>query len=143
MMMNLPVATILLLAVWDSVSALTTQKIAGSRLSSSELFARKALITGNWKLNPETKEEAIALATGIADAVTSSSPADVAIFVPFPFLDTVQRIVGDKLVVGAEVSFISRSISLSKRRIVLVLEACAESHHGMRFLILYLPSIRR
>jgi hypothetical protein len=65
---------------------------------------RTPFITGNWKLNPSTKQEAVDLATGIANAVGPSSPGDVALFVPFPFLETVQKCVGDKLLVGAEVS---------------------------------------
>lgn len=64
---------------------------------------RKPFITGNWKMNPKTKQEAIELAAGIASAVTSDSPGDVAIFVPYPFIDAVQRTVGDRLLVGAEV----------------------------------------
>lgn len=68
------------------------------------LFARKAFITGNWKLNPSTKAEAITLATGIADAVTADSPGDVALFVPYPFLESVQAAVGGKIIIGAEVS---------------------------------------
>ena len=75
------------------------------RPSSTELYsARRPFITGNWKMNPRTKQEAIELATGVADAVTEESPGDVAIFVPYPFIECVQKCVGDKLVVGAEVS---------------------------------------
>ena len=55
-------------------------------------------------VNPQTKDEAIELATGIMESVTSDSPGDVGLFVPFPFIDTVQKIAGDKFVVGAEVS---------------------------------------
>jgi hypothetical protein len=44
------------------------------------------------------------LASKIARFVTPSSPAEVALFVPYPFLECVQRVVGDRLVVGAEVS---------------------------------------
>lgn len=68
-------------------------------------MARKPFISGNWKLNPQTKDEAMALASGIADAVTSDSPdADVALFVPYVYIDAVKGSVGDKLHVGAEVS---------------------------------------
>ncbi len=74
----------------------------GSRVAT-RLQARKAFITGNWKLNPQTKAEAVDLARGIAAAITDDSPADVGLFVPFPFLQTVKEIVGDKLIVGAEV----------------------------------------
>jgi uncharacterized protein (UPF0264 family) len=56
-------------------------------------------------VNPQTKQEAIELAKGIAASITSKSPADVALFVPFPFIETVKDVVGDKLVVGAEVSY--------------------------------------
>ena len=54
-------------------------------------------------MNPQTKKEAIELATGIKEAVLDSSPGDVGLFVPFPFIETVQEIAGDKFVVGAEV----------------------------------------
>lgn len=75
-------------------------------MGSTELFARKAFITGNWKLNPQTKAEAVDLARGIAASITEKSPCDVGLFVPFPFIGTVQEIVGDKLVVGAEVRLV-------------------------------------
>jgi Triosephosphate isomerase len=82
----------------------------GSRLVStslSQLHAeRKPFITGNWKMNPKTKQEAIELASGIAAAVTNDSPGDVALFVPYPFIECVQNVVGDKLLVGAEVSIV-------------------------------------
>ena len=76
---------------------------ASTRLGETELFERKAFITGNWKLNPQTKSEAVDLAKGIASAITDDSPCDVGLFVPFPFIETVKDIVGDKLIVGAEV----------------------------------------
>jgi triosephosphate isomerase (TIM) len=96
-----------------AIQALVTLRpsILASKVSSSSplrLFAstdRKPFITGNWKMNPKTKQEAIELASGIADAVTRESPGDVAIFVPYPFIECVQKAVGEKLLVGAEVSF--------------------------------------
>ena len=54
-------------------------------------------------VNPQTKDEAVELATGIMEAVSDKSPGDVGLFVPFPFIETVQDIAGDKFVVGAEV----------------------------------------
>ena len=72
--------------------------------SSTALYLRKPFISGNWKLNPQTKQEAVELATGIAAAVTPNSPGDVALFVPYPFIESVQAVAGDKLIVGAEVS---------------------------------------
>mmetsp|Transcript_282 Transcript_282/g.724 ORF Transcript_282/g.724 Transcript_282/m.724 type:complete len:296 (+) Transcript_282:145-1032(+) len=70
--------------------------------TSTELAARKPFMTGNWKLNPQTKAEAVDLARGIVDSIGEDSPSDVGLFVPFPFLETVQNIAGDKLIVGAE-----------------------------------------
>lgn len=69
--------------------------------SRTELKLRKPFITGNWKLNPATKDEAISLSTKIAESIADDSP-DVALFVPFPFIDIVQQTVGDKLSVGAQ-----------------------------------------
>ena len=42
------------------------------------------------------------MARNIADSITADSPSDVALFVPLVFLETVKDIVGDKLIVGAE-----------------------------------------
>lgn len=70
---------------------------------NTRLYERKPYITGNWKLNPSTRDEAVDLAKGIADSVTSDSPCDVALFVPFPFIEAAQQAAGDKLSVGAEV----------------------------------------
>lgn len=75
---------------------------ATDRSASTQLFERKPFITGNWKLNPSTKQEAITLAQEIVNSVTDESPADVGLFVPFPFIETVQTICGDKITVGAE-----------------------------------------
>lgn len=84
-----------------SASAYVTEN-GGGRLRT-DLYGRKPFITGNWKLNPQTKQEAIALANGVSNAVSPYSPADVAIFVPFPFIEAVQACVGNKCIVGAEV----------------------------------------
>ena len=92
----------LLLTLPGSISAFAAS-FPCARVSSTQLEARKTFITGNWKLNPSTKQEALELATGIADAVNPDSPCDVALFVPFPFIEPVQKVVGDKLKVGAEV----------------------------------------
>lgn len=91
-----------------------------SESSSTQLYVsplRKPFITGNWKLNPQTKQEAQELAAGIATAITPSSPnADVALFVPFPFIETVQAAVGDKIAVGAEVSIVGEEGRMSSWR---------------------------
>jgi hypothetical protein len=75
-----------------------------SRPSFALDASRKPFISGNWKLNPQTKDEAVALAKGIADSVTSSSPdADVALFVPFVFIEAAAQAAGGKIKIGAEV----------------------------------------
>jgi Triosephosphate isomerase len=85
----------------------STVATAGAIGSSTQLFGkRKPFITGNWKLNPATKAEAISLAQDIAASVQADSPGDVGLFVPFPFIETVMKICGDKVTVGAEVSFV-------------------------------------
>lgn len=100
--MKLVSACTLLLLALESSSGFIAKNDNVRLFTSTELFARKAFITGNWKLNPQTKAEAVDLARGIAASITEDSPCDVGLFVPFPFIGTVQEIVGDKLVVGAE-----------------------------------------
>ena len=95
------IAALFLLSLAGSTSAFGLSKIAVR--SETRLYERRPFITGNWKLNPSTRDEAIALAKGIADAVTPDSPCEVALFVPYPFIECVQETVGDKLAVGAEV----------------------------------------
>mmetsp|Transcript_299 Transcript_299/g.839 ORF Transcript_299/g.839 Transcript_299/m.839 type:complete len:294 (-) Transcript_299:174-1055(-) len=99
------VSTVSLLAATVGVtSAFTPGHSFGGigRPSETALFERKPFITGNWKLNPSTRDEAVELATGIANAVNPDSPGDVALFVPFPFIECVQKAVDGKLSVGAE-----------------------------------------
>lgn len=93
----------LLLFSLGAANGFVSQQSASPRMGATQLFERKAFITGNWKLNPQTKAEAVDLARGIAAAITSDSPCDIALFVPYPFIETVMDIVGDKLIVGAEV----------------------------------------
>jgi triosephosphate isomerase len=102
---------LLTLSLSLSVDAFVAQKSAShgvgykaSSISTTELFERKAFITGNWKLNPQTKAEAVDLARGIVASIPDNAPCDVGLFVPVPFIETVQAIVGNKLIVGAEVS---------------------------------------
>jgi triosephosphate isomerase (TIM) len=105
-------ARLFLLSVSSAATAFVSQKSGPPRFgtftindgSSTQLFDRKPFITGNWKLNPQTKAEAVDLARAIAASIPDDSPCDVGLFVPFPFLESVQNVVGDKLIVGAEVS---------------------------------------
>jgi len=71
--------------------------------SSTELYGRTPFISGNWKLNPQTKDEALTLASEIAASITEDSPdADVALFVPYVFIESAMGVVDGKLSVGAE-----------------------------------------
>mmetsp|Transcript_24181 Transcript_24181/g.35338 ORF Transcript_24181/g.35338 Transcript_24181/m.35338 type:complete len:294 (-) Transcript_24181:356-1237(-) len=95
-------SSVLLCTAFGTASAFSISSTNNARSGSTSLFARKPFITGNWKLNPGTKAEAIELASGIAASVTPDSPCDVALFVPFPFIESAQNAVGEKLTVGAE-----------------------------------------
>jgi triosephosphate isomerase (TIM) len=97
-------ATPLVAALVSSTAAAFTASPSFVRVGTA-LDARKPFISGNWKLNPQTKQEAIDLAKGIAGAVTDESPdADIALFVPYVFLETAMEAVGGKVEIGAEVS---------------------------------------
>lgn len=102
---TMKISALSVLALATNASAFVSNTVS-SRFES-RLFERRPYITGNWKLNPSTRDEAVALAKGIADSVTPDSPCDVALFVPFPFIEAAQDAAGDKLTVGAEVSFYS------------------------------------
>eukprot|EP01082_Thalassiosira_pseudonana_P016334 g14619.t1 g14619 contig90:20591-21698(-) len=93
-------ASLLLTAV--GTNAFTTTP-SNARSTTTQLAARKPFISGNWKLNPQTKDEALKLGKEIAASITSDSPdAEVALFVPYVFIESTMGVVGDKLSVGAE-----------------------------------------
>lgn len=93
-----------LIALFGSANAFAPT--LGVRRSSqiTELSAtRKPFISGNWKLNPQTKDEAITLATEIAASVGPDTPdCDIALFVPYVFIESTHVAVGEKINVGAE-----------------------------------------
>jgi hypothetical protein len=101
---TMKIAALSILALAGSASCFVSN--TPSRWGETRLYERKPFITGNWKLNPSTRDEAVALAKGIADSITPDSPCDVALFVPFPFIEAAQQAAGDKLTVGAEVRFL-------------------------------------
>ena len=99
--MKLAIASIL---AGSAAAFAPTVQHQSSFSSSSTLYARKPFISGNWKLNPQTKDEALTLAKDIAASITDGSPdADVALFVPYVFIESAMGAVSDKLSVGAEV----------------------------------------
>lgn len=91
---------------------------AATARASTSLYAdtfRQPIMAGNWKLNPSTEDEALALATDVAkrlgeetcaidgDDVNEDTCTEVAIFPPFPFISKVKDAVEDAgLVVGAQ-----------------------------------------
>jgi len=95
----------------------TTAVRQQQQFSSVSLDAsRKPFISGNWKLNPKTKEEAVQLAGDIAVSITDDSPdADVALFVPYVFIEAAKAAAGDSsLKIGAEVRTIQRTTAEEK-----------------------------
>ncbi|CAB9528888.1 Triosephosphate isomerase [Seminavis robusta] len=76
---------------------------------------RQPIMAGNWKMNPETEEEALSLASEVAerlgaetcatggDSVDESTCTEVVVFPPFPFISKVKdAVAGAGLVVGAQ-----------------------------------------
>jgi triosephosphate isomerase (TIM) len=95
--------TLSFLALLGSVAAFAPP--FGAPRVSTSLDARKPFISGNWKLNPQTKEEALTLASEIAASINVDTPdADIALFVPYVFIESAMRSVDGKINVGAEVS---------------------------------------
>jgi hypothetical protein len=109
------VSSVFLLTLLGSANAFVSQRSVSNRfasktgISSTELFERKTFIAGNWKLNPQTRAEAVDLARGIVASISDYAPSDVSLFVPAPFIEAVQAVVGDKIIVGAEVSSASET----------------------------------
>jgi triosephosphate isomerase len=106
------IATLLVLLVLSSTaSAFTPPTFAlssNSLLSSSSALSstRKPFIAGNWKLNPQTRPEAVSLAHSISSAIKSTTPCEVAIFVPSVFIEAATDAAsGGQLQVGAELSY--------------------------------------
>mmetsp|Transcript_28767 Transcript_28767/g.46714 ORF Transcript_28767/g.46714 Transcript_28767/m.46714 type:complete len:286 (+) Transcript_28767:32-889(+) len=97
--MKLAIASLL-----AGTAAAFSPALSGNQVTSStQLFGRTPFISGNWKLNPQTKDEAVTLATEIAASITADSPkADVALFVPYVFIESAMGAVDGKLNVGAE-----------------------------------------
>ena len=87
---------------WTSRPSIITSLAA----AAAAVQKRRPFISGNWKLNPQTREEAIQLATDIAASVQhdTTPAADIALFVPYVFIESTMNVVQNKLMIGAEVS---------------------------------------
>jgi hypothetical protein len=91
-----------------TAASFTLSPLNGSPLvrRSTQLLAsaRKPFITGNWKLNPQTRDEAVQLAKEISNAVgPETGDVDVALFVPYVFIESAMNAVDGKVQIGAEV----------------------------------------
>ena len=79
-----------------------------TRLSSSVWYdaqpQRRALIAGNWKLNPSTAQDADALLALLASNVrTMATPPEIVIFPPMPYLQkALEAVDGTGIAVGAQ-----------------------------------------
>jgi triosephosphate isomerase len=64
---------------------------------------RKALMGGNWKLNPITISEANSLATGLVELTKDVSTVDAIIFPPMPFVHPVgEKLAGSNIMLGGQ-----------------------------------------
>ncbi len=123
-----------------TVFLLTAKTVASFTLSplngaptmrrSTQLLAsaRKPFITGNWKLNPQTRDEAVQLAKEISNAVGSETgDIDVALFVPYVFIESAMKAVEGKVQIGAEVRPSQHSIFLQLT--ILKYWCCLSCHY--------------
>lgn len=94
------------LSVLSLISSAVAFSPASSNIRTTALEAsRKPFISGNWKLNPQTKDEAVKLAGDISSAIGDGTPeSDIALFVPYIFIEAAMGSVDGKLNIGAEVS---------------------------------------
>merc|ERR1712166_75042 len=80
----------------------SVRQTKASGISSLSMADRRPFIAGNWKMNPETLDEAKVMAKAIADAAKSSN-AQVALMVPHPFMYAVNKILeGSNVETGAQ-----------------------------------------
>lgn len=62
---------------------------------------RRALVVGNWKMNPDRQTDAVALARAVADGVTDLD-AEIVLCPPTIWLSAVHAAVGDRIGLGAQ-----------------------------------------
>ena len=90
------------------VALRSTVRAPSTRLSSSVWYdaqpQRRALIAGNWKLNPSTAQDADALLALLASNVrTMATPPEIVIFPPMPYLQrALDAVDGTGIAVGAQ-----------------------------------------
>lgn len=116
----LSLASLLLLT--GDASAFAPRPAARTSTSLQADNFRQPIMAGNWKLNPSTESEALALATDVAkrlgeetcaidgEDVNEDTCTEVVVFPPFPFISKVKDAVKDAgLTVGAQNFFFEDS----------------------------------
>mmetsp|Transcript_24046 Transcript_24046/g.49734 ORF Transcript_24046/g.49734 Transcript_24046/m.49734 type:complete len:285 (-) Transcript_24046:521-1375(-) len=97
------------LAAFSGASAFapSTSVLPSARRSvRASLAMRDSYMAGNWKLNPESLDDAKALAKEVVEA-SSDMPGESAVFVPFPYLGAVGDVLeGSKVQLGAQDCYI-------------------------------------
>lgn len=88
------------------------QSNKGPAFGVTKLHARQPIMAGNWKLNPATEDEALALARGVAELLGDETCpisdeedmcVEVVVFPPYPFISKVKDAVEDVgVTVGAQ-----------------------------------------
>jgi len=80
--------------------------LSARRSVRASLAMRDSYMAGNWKLNPESLDDAKALAKEVVEA-SSDMPGEAAVFVPFPYLGAVGDVLdGSKVQLGAQDCYI-------------------------------------
>ncbi|GFH61066.1 triose phosphate isomerase [Chaetoceros tenuissimus] len=82
-----------------AVNAFSIQRLSSVSTSTTSLDARRPILAGNWKLNPKSRDEALALLNGLSP---SPSDVDVLIFPPLPYLGDVLKALPAGVQVGAQ-----------------------------------------
>lgn len=100
------------LAALLSSAAAFSPAMQKSASSSTSLFARQPIMAGNWKMNPATEDDAIALGSGLTKLLGEETcPLDdenplcteVVVFPPHPFISAVKSEVEEAgITVGAQ-----------------------------------------
>jgi len=100
----------------------------GLRANTWCMAARKPFIAGNWKMNPETVEEAVQLAKEIVESAKTSS-AQVALCVPHTFLYSVKQVVaGSNVELGAQSIYFEKKGAFTGAVSTSMVKSCGAQH---------------
>lgn len=71
----------------------------------------KPLIVANWKMNPETEQEAKSIALEVKDGIKNIKGINIVICPPVIFMDSVKKTMGKGLILGAQDAFVGSGSS--------------------------------